>query len=76
MTPKNKQVCGDCVHCVEGDLNPQDLRQHPYNCYALPPGSSAIPTQQGVAVMTTRPVINRGDIACSMFSSSIRAVTN
>jgi len=60
--------CRDCRFCVQGEIDPNNPGQRPYNCYAKPPLTTSMLTAQGVVIMTMRPVITLDDIACKEFS--------
>jgi len=60
--------CEDCRFCVEGEIDPNNPGKRPYNCHANPPLTTGMLTDRGIIVVTMRPVITLGDIACKGFS--------
>jgi len=76
MTEEKPVTCSDCHYCVEGDLNPQDLRQRLYNCYRYPPVPSPVPAQQGIMMLNTRPTITPDTLACGELEPKTESATD
>ncbi len=70
---KLENNCSKCIHCREGELNPQTLERS-YQCTFNPPQVVVIPFQQGgsvgAQVSGVFPPVSK-KISCSMFEISI-----
>jgi len=55
--------CRNCKYAVEGDINAQTLKA-PLMCFKLPPITSIVNTQQGLANLTVYPDVSGDNMGC------------
>lgn len=58
-----------CGNCKWAQANPQNMQN--VDCYGVPPSPLALPHPQGVQIQFVRPMMARGERACSLFKTKL-----